>query len=93
MIAYGFYGQEIQDYIDYWVPRLNAFFYYTICPQTNEIIDSVIDLSFSKQPNDVLRLFYVIQGYDYSPEMLIEPEIDSFSREFYFVVEWGVVLD
>lgn len=93
MIEYGFEGQEIEDFIDYWIPRLDDFLYYSVFPQTSEIIDNVIELEFSKQPDNMLRLFYVVKGYNQIQEELIEPTIDSFNREGYFVTEWGVILN
>lgn len=92
MKLYGFAGQEIQDYIDYWIPRLDNHMYYAIYPQTNEIIDKVIELNFSIQPDNVLRLFYVIKGFNSFPNVLAEPQINKFNREGYFVTEWGVIL-
>jgi hypothetical protein len=92
MTAYGFLGQEIEDFIDYWIPRLDNYGYYSICPQTAELIDKVIKLSFSKQPENILRLFYVIEGFDNLPEIIVEPTINSFERKNFFVTEWGVVL-
>lgn len=92
MTNYGFYGQEIDDFIDYWIPRLDNYPYFSICPQTADLIDDVIELSFSKQPDNVLRLFYVIRAYDVLPEKLVEPTINSYKREGYFITEWGVIL-
>ncbi|MBN1184943.1 MAG: hypothetical protein JXB49_21845 [Bacteroidales bacterium] len=93
--AYGFRGQEIDDFIEYWIPRLNDYEYYCIFPQTSELIKTVINIEFSNQPDNLLRLFYVIEGYyDLPMKELDEPIIDTrFNRDGYFVVEWGVVLD
>ncbi|HPL05507.1 MAG TPA: hypothetical protein PLG05_10070 [Bacteroidales bacterium] len=57
------------------------------------MIDNVIQLNFSKQPDKILRLFYFIKRQNKLQENLIEPTIDNFKREGYFVTEWGVVLD
>jgi hypothetical protein len=92
MTDYGFKGREIDDFIDYWIPRLNEYPFYLIYPQTKTIIDDVIELEFSKQPEYILRLFYVIEGHDQYPEQLYAPEIPAFSRDGYFVTEWGVIL-
>jgi len=92
MTKYGFVGQEIEDFIKYWIPRLNNYTYFSICPQTKELIDDVIKLSFSKQPDNVLRLFYVIKGHDNMPNKLVEPTINSNKREGFFITEWGVIL-
>lgn len=95
MLKHGFYGAEIKDYIDYWIPRFNDFEYYEIYPQTSDIICDAIRLNFSTSPDNLLRLFYVVKGLDNLPgHALIEPIIDTtFKRENYFVTEWGVILN
>jgi hypothetical protein len=94
MTGYGFNGPEIQDYLDYWIPRLTADEWYLIFPQNAWIIDSVIRLDFSPEPDHVLRLFYLIQGsYDRPDIKLSEPEISNdFERKGFYVTEWGVLL-
>ena len=92
MTDYGFNEREINDFIEYWIPRLNDYPLYSIYPQTKSIIDDVIQLDFSKQPENILRLFYVIKGQNQLQEKLTEPTIDSFVRKGYFVTEWGVIL-
>lgn len=94
MFNYGFSGNEIQDFNDYWIPRLTDYEFYVIYPQNSMIIEDVIELSFSKEPDNLLRLFYVIKGLDYMPgNKLNEPKADiQFEREKFFVLEWGVIL-
>lgn len=92
MKEYGFNDMEINDFIDYWIPRLTDHSFYTIYPQTKERIDNVIQLDFSKQPKNLLRLFYIIKGHNQLEDTLTAPTIDTFKREGYFVTEWGVVL-
>jgi hypothetical protein len=92
MSDYGFKGQEITDYVEYWIPRLNEE-YYTIYPQEKAIINSVISLNISQQPENTLRLYYLIKGSKTKPNVQITtPVISSFNRTGYFVTEWGVVL-
>lgn len=93
MTDYGFKGNEIDDYIDYWIPRLDEYAYYAIYPQTKSIIDHAIVLDLSKKPDHLLRLFYIIKGHNQKPNDIPEPSIDVFKREGYFVTEWGVVLN
>ena len=92
MTEYGFNEKEINDFIEYWIPRLNDYQLYSIYPQTKSLIDNVIQLDFSKQPDNILRLFYVIKGQNQLQDKLTEPTIDNFEREGYFVTEWGVIL-
>ncbi len=95
MAEYGFRGQEIQDFIDYWIPKFGKFKYYAIYPQLSDIIDTVIEISFSKKPDNIMRLFYVVKGFSNLPNLeLKEPSIETnFKRDKFFVTEWGVILD
>lgn len=92
MSEYGFEGREIDDFIDYWIPKLDNYAFYSIYPQTERTITNVIKIDFSKQPDTMLRLFYVIKGHNQMPDELIEPTIESFERNGFAVTEWGVIL-
>ena len=89
MAHYNFSTSEIKDYLDYWIPLLNDKDYYCIFPQTNKIIDRIIQLSFSVNPDHIYRIFYGVVGTnEYSK--IIEPEIKPFNRSGFYVIEWGV---
>ncbi len=93
MSELGFAGKEIQDFTEYWIPRLTTSYFYVIYPQNKYVIDSVIELNTSKEPDNILRLFYVIQETKESENPnLQKPEIEQFRREGFFISEWGVVL-
>jgi hypothetical protein len=94
MISYGFRGREIQDFTDYWIPRLTSYELYVIYPQEARIINNAIQLKFSREPDQLLRLFYVVKGLKkYSDKKLQEPQIGKlFDRKGFFVTEWGVIL-
>lgn len=91
---YGFYGREIKDFINYWIPRLTDYNLYEIYPQESMIINDVIKLKFSKEPENILRIHYLIKGANgRTNNKMNEPKIDkSFERKGYFVTEWGVIL-
>jgi PKD repeat protein len=91
MQVYGFNSNEINDFIEYWIPLLNTAKTYAVYPQMNYTIDRVIELEFSVKPKNVNRLFYVIKGVN-EEFMLNEPEIVSFNKNGFYVNEWGVVL-
>lgn len=92
MTDYGFNAREIEDFMEYWIPRLNDYPYYSICPQTKNLIDNVVAIDFSIEPDNSLRLFYVIKGCHQIPDKLSEPGIETFKRVGYFVTEWGVII-
>ncbi len=90
---YGFKAHEIDDFIDYWIPRLKEYDYYLIYPQTNSIINKVIELNISKKPDNLLRLFYFIEGQKNTKVKLKNPIVNHFERKDFFVTEWGVILE
>lgn len=94
LLKYGFIGREIQDFTDYWIPKLKGYEYYEIYPQGKKIIDSVIALEITKTPDSVLRLFYLIRGTSSATNDEITSPADNtpFIRNGFCVTEWGVVL-
>lgn len=89
MAIFNFSIAEIKDFIDYWVPLLTKDDYYCIYPQTNEIIDRIIQLDFSVKPDKIHRLFYGVLGANEFKE-IEAPDIKPFERSGYYIVEWGV---
>jgi hypothetical protein len=94
MLKYGFYGREIKDFIDYWIPRLKDYEFYGIYPQESDIINTVIKLEFSKSPDAVLRLFYLIRGTDSdtNSKIIVPTDNFQFKRIGFYITEWGVIL-
>jgi hypothetical protein len=94
MLKHGFVGREIKDFLDYWIPRLTDFNYYEIYPQESNIIDTAIKLKINKNPDNVLRLFYLIKGVDSNSnnKINIPGEEHQFNRSGFYVTEWGVIV-
>ncbi|MBN1542274.1 hypothetical protein JW992_09025 [candidate division KSB1 bacterium] len=88
---YGFNPNETNDFIHYWIPRLQRAEFYAIYPQTRPVLDKIIKLGFSHQPDSILRLFYVIKVAN-DDSMVPAPQIEPFERKGFAVAEWGVVL-
>ena len=86
----GFAGQEISDFTDYWIPLLTDYPYYTIYPQYKEQLNKMVELEFSVEPDNLLRLIYTVEGQQDNSLSLQNPETPDFKREGFFVVEWGV---
>jgi len=89
----GFIQTEIDDFVEYWIPILTDSEYFALFPQYNKQLDPLIQLNFSKQPDSILRLTYVIEKIDSDENKFEEPEIPPFERIGFVVAEWGVVLD
>jgi hypothetical protein len=94
MLKYGFFGREIKDFTDYWIPKLANSEYYEIYPQESDIIETVVKLAITKVPDNSLRLFYVIKAVNNSSNNKINIPIENnkFNRRGFYVTEWGVLL-
>jgi hypothetical protein len=92
LAEYGFGEKEINDFTDYWIPKLNKSNFYFIYPQTKIIIDKAIKLSISIKPDHILRLYYVIKESKEPDSTIKAPVIEEFSREGFYITEWGVIL-
>ncbi|MDI6765823.1 MAG: hypothetical protein QME52_03260 [Bacteroidota bacterium] len=88
----GFNDSEIFDFTEYWVPRLSDYPLYIIYPQYSTDIEKVIQLNISEPPDNILRLFYVIQSSEDMIPKLITPTVPKFVRSGFTVTEWGVIL-
>lgn len=85
---YNLSEKEISDFIEYWVPALSEHSYYKIYPQLKGTIDRVITLDFSKNPDNIFRLFFAFEGVnDY--QNVMETNIIPANRTGFNVVEWG----
>ncbi|MGC4234538.1 MAG: hypothetical protein QM594_16270 [Niabella sp.] len=93
METYQFKPNEMKDFIDYWIPRLNDAPYYAIYPQEKPVIEKLIQLHFSEQPDNVLRLFYVVKALDKPVQLKPHNKTTPVSREGFNVAEWGVILE
>ncbi|MBN1953108.1 MAG: hypothetical protein JW801_18025 [Bacteroidales bacterium] len=89
----GFRGREIDDFVEYWVPRLSNEAYYLIYPQIKSLIDQVIRLNVSGNPDQVQRLFYLIEGSPQKTQPVEPITVTDFSRQGFFVTEWGVIME
>ncbi len=86
----GFNKTEIKDFIEHWIPRLTDSKYYEIYPQYNKQLDLLVQLNFSKQPDNILRLVYVLKNVDSNVTKIEIPEIPVFDRRGLVVTEWGL---
>ncbi len=92
LLATGFNESEKNDFIEYWIPILTDYEYYAVFPQYSAVIEKIIQLKFSIYPDNILRLFYVIEGFN-SEQMISPPQpIPYFDRNGFVVTEWGVIL-
>lgn len=83
----GLSPRERNDFITYWLPRMVNNPYNLITFQ-NELYTESAVLSITPTPDSLLRVFMVYQPLE-KPIEIEAPEIKSFEREGFTVVEWG----
>ena len=83
----GLTRREANEFIVFWLPRMQENEYNLIAFQDKAYTDSAV-LDISPQPDSVLRVFMAWKSLDKA--VYIEPqEFDSFQRSGFTVVEWG----
>jgi len=93
LAAYGFAGREIEDFVDFWAPRLTDYPLYAVYPQAGADYDELVSMSVFPAPDSVLRVVFTIRGLWEGAELApTEPAIAPFERRGFTVVEWGVIL-
>ena len=84
----GLNERESEEFIVYWLPKLQDNKYNLIRFATKDEIDLIMPLNFSKQPDTVIRVlmqFKKLNKYKEIPEQnLVTPE-----RKGFVAVEWG----
>ena len=90
--SHGFSENEIRDFTDYWIPKLDDSKYYEVYPQYSSDIEKMIVLNFSNKPENIFRLFYYIKGRDNNNIDIAVPTLAIGKRESYYVMEWGVII-
>ncbi len=93
MLAVGFEGREVGDFLLYWTQELPIYAWYAVYPQFHEIIRHSVDLVIDPAPDNMLRLWLIFEGYDDYPAQLdlAQPAPVGFSRAGFVAVEWGVI--
>lgn len=93
LTAYGFTGREIEDFVEFWAPRLTDYPLFAVYPQAGTDYDKLVSMSVSPAPDSVLRVVFTIRGLWEGSELApTEPVITPFERRGFTVVEWGVIL-
>jgi hypothetical protein len=93
LAAYGFAGREIEDFVDYWAPRLVDYPKYAVYPQAGADYEKLVSMSVFPAPDSVLRVVFTIRGLWEGAELApTEPVIATFERRGFTVAEWGVIL-
>jgi len=83
----GLEPKEYNEFIVYWLPRMQENPYNLITFQTEAYCDHA-RLTITPKPDSILRVFMVYQALE-EPIEVKEPVLESFERKGFTVVEWG----
>lgn len=83
----GLTPREYNEFIVYWLPKMQKNPYNLITFQQEAYTDSA-KLNIDPQPDSVLRVFMAYKALE-EPVEVQEPQIEPFEREGFCVVEWG----
>jgi len=89
----GLNAKESDEFIEFWLPRMQEYKYYVISFIPKEQFDTIAPLTISPQPDTVIRVFMDYYGAD-NPVNVIEQILpDKPVRNGFTVVEWGGALN
>jgi hypothetical protein len=88
LAALGLIKKEYDEFIDYWVPRMQFYPYYFITFLPAEEFDEIAPLEISPKPDTVIRVFMDYEGLNL-PREAVEPVLIAPERRGFTVVEWG----
>ena len=83
----GLTAEEYNEFIVYWLPKMQENEYNLITFQTDRYTEHAI-LDITPKPDSVLRVFMAYKALN-EPIDIQEPEINPFERKGFTVVEWG----
>ena len=84
----GFIEKEINDFIEFWIPKLGDADYYAVYPQD---VESFVSLNITPRPDNILRTLLLIRPLAYHVNIPPPPEPEQFVRDGFTVTEWGVI--
>lgn len=83
-----FQGREIDDFVDFWLPKISGSPWYAIYPQDAEQMST---LTISPPPESIMRALFTIRPMNHQVNLITPPENTQFQRDGFTVVEWGVI--
>lgn len=88
MTYMGFIQKEINDFLEYWLPKFQESPYYFITFMDQKDIDSSAPLNITPKPDTVIRMFIDFRGLN-APIEVNELKLTKGTREGFTVTEWG----
>ena len=84
----GLNEREAEEFIVYWLPKLESNKYNFIRFQTEEEINNNMPLEITPKPDTVIRILMEFKGIE-EPIQIQEQKLSTPQREGFTVVEWG----
>lgn len=84
----GLNEREANEFIIYWLPKLESNKYNYIRFQTEEEINNNMPLKITPEPETVIRVVMEYKGIE-KPIQIKEQQLETPERKGYTVVEWG----
>ena len=84
----GLNEREAEEFIVYWLPKLESNKYNYIRFETKEEINSNMPLEITPKPDTIIRVLMEFKGLE-EPIKVQEQKLKSPTREGFIVVEWG----
>lgn len=84
----GLNEREAEEFIVYWLPKLESNKYNFIRFQTEEEINNNMPLEITPKPDTVIRILMEFKGIE-EPIQMQEQKLSTPQREGFTVVEWG----
>lgn len=84
----GLTEREAEEFIVYWLPRLEQNKYNYIRFATEEEINNNMPLAIKPKPDSLIRIMMVFKGLD-EPIEVLEQELQTPERIGFVAVEWG----
>ena len=88
---YNLNAREISDFLEFWLPRMQAKPYYFITFLGTAEMDRLAPLSISPKPDTIIRVLMDFTPLD-APRPAIGYEISAPTRNGFTIIEWGGVL-
>ncbi len=87
---FGFNETEIKDFLEYWIPEMQAAPYYFYTFLDTDMVDKLAPLTITPKPDTVIRVVMDFRPLK-SPITVTGYDIKKTERHGFTVVEWGGV--
>ena len=88
LASLGLTEREAEEFIVYWLPKLEANNYNYIRFASMEEINRNMPLEFSVEPDTLIRVMMEFKGLD-EPISVTEQQLETPVRTGFVIVEWG----